>query len=698
VLPAAGLLVLVAVMQSGTLGAVTPPALAAQATGAEFPRALKGVRNARELAGYRTAGGDVLRSRVVARSGALLAIDPAGLEALRAYGIVRVVDLRVDDEFADQGADPPPFGRKPVLVRLPVRVESMSADWRENYRNLWLENAPALRAFLELLADPANHPLLVHGSAGTDRTGIFAAMLLELAGVERKVIREEHRRTDGSRTIDPAWLDEVFAIWDAHQAGLPGWLEENADVEPSVLRAVRHHLLSATPLAEPAEEAEAREQLAAAEALGATGKYARAVAGYAKLAKALPDTTAGRVAARRSQPNALVGWQWLVQSGPPENRVDIVLLGDGYLLKKQASFDKLAERMPKEFERHSVFGEYFSYHNFLRGNLASEEDGVDMGERSFSTALNSRASDFAQGQVTADHKLVHDYLAQLPHQDGLAIVFVRAGSLGTGGGGVAVIGGGPSNTVFHEWGHAFGGLMDEYSSDVGYTGGVRSGVNVTNSPDLEQLPWKHWIDAGRKGVGAFEGAAGRAKGAWKAMASGCAMASGRDFCAVCAEALVLRIYGQVDPIDAAAPAPHPLADEDPFADPVPPLAADAPLDFAVTVMRPATHALQVRWWVLPEDRVPPAPSPVGGRRRYGDRRDRGPLAVIEEPHQAETRADRDGTHTFTFDPKGLRPGRYRVIARAVDDTRLSGEDWPWVLHDPHHLLRSERGWWVVVER
>ncbi len=45
----------------------------------------------------------------------------------------------------------------------------------------------------------------------------------------------------------------------------------------------------------------------------------------------------------------------------------------------------------------------------------------------------------------------------------------------------------------------------------------------------------------------------------------------------------------------------------------------------------------------------------------------------------------------------MEPGRYRVVCRAVDDTRISGDRYPWVLKDDHGLLESERAWWVKVE-
>jgi len=673
------------------------PLLAAQdAAPASWPGPLPGIRNAREVAGLPGQEGARLQPRILVRSGALSRATPQALASLQAYGIRTVVDLRTTEEIAQAGADPPPFGRKPLLVRLPTDLETWIGDEVHRCEGLWEQNGHVTAALLALLADRDNYPILVHGQAGVERTGILMAAVLEIAGVPRKAILDDYVRNDGSRRPLRAGLEAVFALWDSHEGGLAGWLEEEAGVHPLVLEAVRRNLLHPAS----AEDARARKAAGAllkkAEKEAAGGRYSAAVKDYQKLAKKYPETSAGIVGAVRSQPNAFLGWAPLVTHGPSSNRVDVVFMGEGYTLNNMKSFDKAVKNVPRMFEKHKLFGEYYTYFNFLRAALRSEEDGIDMAGRTYSTALNGHDSGASQGQVAVDNDLVQRMLEEMPDNDQLAAVFVKRGSLGTGGGGVATVGGVSNTTLIHEWGHAFGGLMDEYSSDVGYTGPVHSGPNVSNTPDPDSLPWKHWIDAGIKGVGAFEGAAGRARGAWKPTAKGCAMEGGTSFCPICREVLVLRIYSLVDPIDAARPPAGKPGPADPFAPEPAPLQAGGPLSFQVTVLQPKNHALTVLWWVLPEDRVPPPSSgPVEGLW-FGDRRDRGPLNRIEEAPAARTRADRKGIHRFTLDPAGRKPGAWRVICRVRDETLLPGEKTPWVLEDPDDLLESERSWAVRI--
>jgi len=436
-------------------------------------------------------------------------------------------------------------------------------------------------------------------------------------------------------------------------------------------------------------EEEARRQLADAEDQARRGRYALSSQRYRELAKKLPQTEAGRVAARRGQPSACLGWADVVRNGPSENRCDVVLMGDGYTIDHQDAFANLAEDMPPYFEAQPEFREYWQYFNFQRAIVVSRDDGVDEYGREYDTALNGHRSGAIQGQVAVDDRRVHAVLAELPEHDGIAVVFVKLGRLGTGGAGIACIGGRDNETLIHEFGHAFGDLGDEYTANTGHRGAVANCPNVSRSGDRRLVPWRHWLEARVPGIDVHEGANGQVKGAWKPTTKSCVMASGDFFCPPCREALLLALHRHVEPIEGAAPSAIPSASEES-------LAVEESLEFEVTVMRPASHALEVRWWVVPEAAAPDSPAGwengPGGR----DRRERGKLPVLEqEPakvvlHRAASR------HTFTVAAKKLPPGRHRVICRVRDDTKPRGEKWPWVLRDEHGLLEAERSWWIRV--
>ena len=441
------------------------------------------------------------------------------------------------------------------------------------------------------------------------------------------------------------------------------------------------------PAPKAAKPAPGDEELAQAEQAAAKAQYRRALDLYRKIVDRFPGTRAAKVAATRTQPNALLGWAPLVDNGPPENRIDVVVMGDGYTIAKQNAFDDIARAIPKTFAQDKVLGEYLPYHNFLRANVVSREDGVDGYNRKYDTALGGHVLDFHRVLVGIDREAVKRMADELPYHDALAIVIVNKGDGGTGGGGIAAVGGRDEATIVHEWGHAFAGLSDEYIDHV-HRGSAQDGINVAGTEDPKSVPWRHWLEADAPGIGVYEGAGGMQRGAWKPTTGGCRMENGRRWCKVCAEALVLEIYRRVDPIDGCTPEAHPFT-ETQYA-----FGRDDVLRFEVQPMQPKSHALEVRWWLLPEQDAPRS----NGQERHGPlglRDRRGPLPPIKQRPSASTLEEGASARSFRVDPGKLGPGRWRVVCRVRDTTRISSDDlWPVVLKDEQGLLESERGWWI----
>ena len=462
-----------------------------------------------------------------------------------------------------------------------------------------------------------------------------------------------------------------------------------------ILSSLACLVLAGTALhAQESDAAEAAELLRKAEEQVAKGHYDRAVSTYRKLAETYPETPAGSVGAERSRPTAYLGSQVIIDNGPSSNRVDVALMGDGYTLEHQRAFDELAEDVPRLFERVEPLTEYLSYFNFRRFNLVSKDDNVDGYGREMDTALGGRTLSTIQGHVGVDPRAVHAMLDQVEEHDDLAMVFVRAGTFGTGAPGIAAVGGRDARTTVHEWGHAFARLGDEYPDRTADRGGVMERPNVSATDDEDEVPWAHWLDARVPGIGIYEGANGQVRGAWKPTPSGCVMDLGDIFCPPCREALVLRIYSLVDPIDRTNHPPYPF--EHPAS-----LEIEDEFEFEVDVMTPASHVLEVRWWIFTEDDAPQEPRGIDeryapGGRRFGDRRDRGLLAPIDAKPDQFSRVNKSGEHTFKVKARKLDPGRYRVVCRVVDTTELRGEKRPWVLRDEHGLLESERAWWITI--
>ncbi|MEV7774408.1 tyrosine-protein phosphatase [Kitasatospora sp. NPDC086791] len=184
---------------------------------------LRGAVNARDLGGYRAADGRMLRHGVALRSDGLNRVTAEDLGPLGELGLRRVVDLRSADEVREAGPDRLPDGvmthHLPLLsadfdiylmIRgalgdsSPQRQRALLGEGRAGalmtglYR--WFVTDAVARerfaALLRLLAAPEGPPLLFHCSAGKDRTGWAAALLLTALGVDRETVLADYLLTN----------------------------------------------------------------------------------------------------------------------------------------------------------------------------------------------------------------------------------------------------------------------------------------------------------------------------------------------------------------------------------------------------------------------------------------------------------------------------------------------------------------------
>jgi protein-tyrosine phosphatase len=170
--------------------------------------------NVRDLGGYPTADGQQTRWGAVVRSDSLAALTPAGRDALLAYGVRAVVDLRLPAEIAERPnpfAEPGDHGVAYTNVSILDPAAGFPPDTitlAENY--LWsLDRFDALMA--AAMAAIANAPeggVLFHCAAGKDRTGLVAALLLALVGVPDQAIADDYALTaECLRSRNQAWLE-----------------------------------------------------------------------------------------------------------------------------------------------------------------------------------------------------------------------------------------------------------------------------------------------------------------------------------------------------------------------------------------------------------------------------------------------------------------------------------------------------------
>ncbi len=172
---------------------------------------LAGLPNARDLGGYRTSTGDVIRHGVLFRADAPVKATDDDLAILDALGIVTVVDLRGATEAENFGVGTWPVPR----VHLPVsdvttgiladltggNVVEAGASERTMigmYRDFVASAEPRRQfaAAVALIAAPGGVPLLFHCTAGKDRTGWLAAIVLTALGVDRDTVTADYLLTN----------------------------------------------------------------------------------------------------------------------------------------------------------------------------------------------------------------------------------------------------------------------------------------------------------------------------------------------------------------------------------------------------------------------------------------------------------------------------------------------------------------------
>lgn len=144
----------------------------------------EGIENFRDLGGYECRYGETSFG-VIYRSATLLDVTEADVEKIKRLGIKTILDLRekrAKKEEVGLVEKDPYFNIIDLSVNGEGRVPKDWADGVNSYLEM-LDDPVSVRKILRaiLLADK---PLLMHCNAGKDRTGVFSALLLELAGVD----------------------------------------------------------------------------------------------------------------------------------------------------------------------------------------------------------------------------------------------------------------------------------------------------------------------------------------------------------------------------------------------------------------------------------------------------------------------------------------------------------------------------------
>jgi len=174
---------------------------------------IPGVINVRDLGNYpsHTQEGAVTKPGVIFRSAELSGITEDGRNVLKELGITKVFDLRSDTEIKKYNS-PLPNIEGVHIIHIPIfKTEDYSPEMMakryqlyasgkteafiELYSQILDHGGPSFGSILRHIKDHPREPLIFHCTAGKDRTGIMAAILLKLAGVDDDAICRDYALT-----------------------------------------------------------------------------------------------------------------------------------------------------------------------------------------------------------------------------------------------------------------------------------------------------------------------------------------------------------------------------------------------------------------------------------------------------------------------------------------------------------------------
>jgi protein-tyrosine phosphatase len=252
---------------------------------------LEGAPNFRDIGGYATTNGRHVRWGEVFRSNELSTLTPADEDKVAALDLAAVIDLRTVDERQRAPSRwshaPPDIYESPQPTLAPVMHTILSdagtaagarAGMIAFYQHMPDDYHEEYAAMLHRIAS-GKLPILVHCTAGKDRTGVAMAVLLRTLGVPRRTVVEDYVLTERlvpapaapkpvppgaapaapaapsplaqlppeSRAAlwrsDPAYISAALDSIDREYGSVDGYVRRELGVSESEVRALRAKLL-----------------------------------------------------------------------------------------------------------------------------------------------------------------------------------------------------------------------------------------------------------------------------------------------------------------------------------------------------------------------------------------------------------------------------------------------------------------------
>jgi protein-tyrosine phosphatase len=240
---------------------------------------LQGQGNFRDLGGYEAADGRHVKWGMIYRSGELSHLTDADYRRLTTLDIRTIYDLRDQSERASQ---PTVWDAGPVSAFVSAKTGVVSgtlsslsdpkfdaararAALADFYARMPSVYAPEYRAIVHELLD-GHAPLLLHCTAGKDRSGVASALILAALGVPRATIVQDYELTDqllkpsaeppktefmrrfqtlpadvqrAMMSADPTYIGAAFQSIDVHYGSLQEYFSTELSIGPGEIKRLR---------------------------------------------------------------------------------------------------------------------------------------------------------------------------------------------------------------------------------------------------------------------------------------------------------------------------------------------------------------------------------------------------------------------------------------------------------------------------
>ena len=212
---------------------------------------LQGGRNFRDLGGYRVPDGRQVRWGQLYRSGVMNGLTPTDMDYLTAIGLTVICDLRSIGERAEQ---PNPFLKTETTAvigtdyEMPTLSEVQHAATRDEAVAAFAASYISFTEFLtpqytDMFSRLVRHqtPLAFNCSAGKDRTGVGAALILSVLGVPRASVVADYALTE-TYTPPSLYINQI-----AKTGKTPGLSREQAEAFARMPKDVLQVLMGSDP-------------------------------------------------------------------------------------------------------------------------------------------------------------------------------------------------------------------------------------------------------------------------------------------------------------------------------------------------------------------------------------------------------------------------------------------------------------------